>query len=277
MKILPAALLIAPLALPVAGRAQGVLIAPTAVFIDARSRTASLMIVNPNDQTAEVEIATFYGYPVTDSAGQLILKTVDAPDSTMPSAAAWVKPFPRRMSLAPKAQQTVRLLVTPPPGLPDGEYWARLMITARGGQLPITQASDTGGVHVGLSVEVRTILPLLYRKGKLQGGAALSNVTTEHRGDSLLVRAHIQRTGAAALLGTARGELVDSAGIVRATFTSPVSAYYAVDPRFAFGLDSVPAGQYRLRLELAPGRQDLAPEVIVPFTAVRDSVTVQLP
>jgi P pilus assembly chaperone PapD len=262
---------------PAGAAAQGVLIAPTAVFIDARTRTASLMVVNPNDQSVEIEIATLFGYPVTDSAGQLILKTEEQPDSTAPSAAAWVKPFPRRMTLAPRAQQTVRLFVSPPAGLPDGEYWTRLVVTARGGQLPITQASDTGSVRVGLSVEVRTILPLLYRKGKQQGGITLSALSTERRGDSLLVRAHVERTGTAAALGTARGELVDSTGTVRATFLAPVSAYYVIDPRFALGVASLPPGRYRLRLEIAPGRRDLAQEVIVPFTAVRDSVAVELP
>ena len=257
--------------------AQGVLIAPTAVFIDARSRTASLMIVNPNEQVAEVEISTLFGYPVTDSTGQLILRTVDAPDSTAPSAAAWVRPFPRRMTLAPHAQQTVRLLVSPPPSLPDGEYWSRLVITARGGQVPLTQAADSGQVRVGLSVEVRTILPLLYRKGRQQGALRLTRLTAEPDGDSVVVRAHLERTGTAAALGTARGELVDSGGTVRASFTAPVSAYYAIDPRFTVPRDSLPAGGYRLRFEVTPGRADLAPEVIVPFQAVRDSVSLQLP
>jgi hypothetical protein len=32
-----------------------------------------------------------------------------------------------------------------------------------------------------------------------------------------------------------------------------------------------------MRLEIAPGRTDLAPDVVVPFQAVRDSVMVQLP
>jgi hypothetical protein len=81
------ALLIAGSIVPAGVAAQGVLIAPTAVFIDARTRAASLMVVNPNDQPAEIEIGTLFGYPVTDSAGQLVLKTVEQPDSTMPSAA----------------------------------------------------------------------------------------------------------------------------------------------------------------------------------------------
>lgn len=270
-------LLLASALVPGALAAQGVLIAPTAIFIDARTRTASLMIVNPNERAAEVEIGTLFGYPVTDSAGQLTLRTVETPDSTMPSAAAWIRPFPRRMTLAPHVQQTVRLLVSPPPGTPDGEYWARLIVTARGGQLPLTERGDSSGVHVGLSVEVRTILPILYRKGRQQSGVALSDITTERRGDSLLVRAHLERSGTAVPLGTARGELVDSTGTVRASFSSPVSVYVAIDPRFALPLEGVAPGRYQLRLELAPGRADLAPEVVVPFQAVRDSVSVSLP
>ncbi len=271
------AALLAALALPAPLLAQGVLIAPTVVFIDARTRTASLMIVNPNEQAAEIEVGTLFAYPVTDSTGQLVLRTVEAPDSTLPSAAAWVKPFPRRMSLAPHAQQTVRLLVTPPPSLADGEYWSRIVVTARGGQLPLSAGADTGGVRVGLSVEVRTIIPLLYRKGRQTGGIVVSALRAQRQGDSLVVRAHVERTGTAAALGTARGELIDSTGTSRAVFSAPVTAYYSVDPRFTFPLDSVPPGRYRLRLEISPGRQDLAADAIVPFSAVRDSVTVLLP
>jgi P pilus assembly chaperone PapD len=264
-----------PCAAPAA--AQGVLVAPTAVFIDARARTATLMLVNPNEEPAEVEIGTLYGYPVTDSTGQLTLKVIDAPDSTEPSAAGWIRAFPRRMTLAPKAQQTVRLLVSPPPGTPDGEYWGRLSITARGGTLALSQPSDTGAVSVGLSVEVRTIIPVLYRKGRLETGIGLSALRAERVGDSLVVRAHLERLGTAAAFGTARGELVDSAGKVRSTFTAPLSAYVAIDPRFSAPLDSVPPGRYQLRVEISPGRLDLAPESVIPFTAVRDSLPVHLP
>ena len=274
LRALPLAL--AACLLPLGAAAQGVLVAPTAVFIDARARTATLMLVNPNTEPAEVEIATLFGYTVTDSAGQLMLKVVEAPDSTHPSAAGWIRAFPRRMTLAPNAQQTVRLLVSPPPGTPDGEYWARLAITARGGKLALGQPTDTAAVSVGLSVEVRTIIPLLYRKGRLETGIGLSALRAVRQGDSLLVRAHLERLGTAAAFGTARGELVDSTGQVRSTFTAPLSAYVPIDPRFSAGLDSVPPGRYLLRLEITSGRLDLAPESVLPFAAVRDSVSVDL-
>src|SRR6059058_2689820 len=110
--------------------AQGVLVAPHAIYIDHARRSGTVTLYNPNRDAAEVTISTAFGYPVTDSLGHFALRTVDQPDSTLPSAAAWVQAFPRRLTIAPLQRQTVRLLATPPAGLPDGEYWARLIISA---------------------------------------------------------------------------------------------------------------------------------------------------
>ncbi|MGI9042310.1 MAG: hypothetical protein ACR2HK_14620, partial [Gemmatimonadales bacterium] len=222
------------------------------------------------------EIGSLFGYPVTDSLGRISLRIVEQPDSTVPAATGWIKIFPRRMTIEPQGQQTVRLLVSPPPGITDGEYWARLVIIARGGQLPITSAEDSSGVRVGLTVEVRTIIPLLYRKGKVATGAELSALRAAREGDSIVVRGRLARRGNAALLGTVRGELVDSKGRVRSGFVSPISAYYPLEPRFALPIDSVPAGNYRLRVEVSSGRKDLAPESVLPFRTIRDSVMVEL-
>jgi P pilus assembly chaperone PapD len=265
------------LLIPGALKGQGIAIAPTSVFIDARDRTGILLLMNPNDEPAEVEISTIFGYPVTDTAGSLQLYTVSQPDPAAPSAAGWVKVYPRRVTVAPHVQQTVRLLVSPPPGIPDGEYWSRLIITARGGKLPVTAAVDTGSVKIGLSLEVRTIIPLLYRKGKLETGVSLSGLRAEVRGDSLVVRARLERKGNAAALGTVHGEIVDARGRVRTRFDSPISAYYVIQPRITAPIDSLAPGSYRLRLAVSSVRSDLTPSAILPFRAVRDSVTVQIP
>lgn len=262
---------------PAAGLAQGVLVAPTSVFIDARARTASVLLVNPNDDPVEIELSTLFGYTMTDSAGRVELYMTDTPEAGAPSAVEWIRIFPRRLSIAPRAQQTIRLLVQPPATLPDGEYWARLVVLARGGKLPMTAASDTGVVQVGLSVEVRTILPILYRKGQVVSSAGLAGVRASTEGDSLVVRGRITRDAGAAVLGTVRGEVVDSAGAVRATFMAPVSAYVAVEPRFTVPLDSLGSGTHRVRVELSSGRLDLPAESVLPFRTVRDSTTVRLP
>ena len=70
---------------PVAG--QGVLIAPTTVIIDARSRTSSLLLVNQGEEPAEVDISTFFAYTITDSTGQLQLHSPDSAEAGLVSAA----------------------------------------------------------------------------------------------------------------------------------------------------------------------------------------------
>lgn len=257
--------------------AQGVLVAPTSIFIDGRSRSATVLLVNPNDEPAEVELSITYGYTVTDSAGSFSLWTTDAPDSTAPSAAAWIRVFPRRVAIEPRAQQLVRLLVSPPAGLADGEYWARLVVLARGGKLAVEAATDSGSVSVGLAVEVRTILPVLYRTGTVHPGAALDALAADTTGDSLAVRARLSRTGDAAALGTFKAILLDSAGTELRRSELPVSVYAPIEPRLALPVDSLPPGRYSIQMELVAERPDLPPDELLRFTAVRDSLPVTLP
>ncbi|HXF96537.1 MAG TPA: hypothetical protein VNI61_10605 [Gemmatimonadales bacterium] len=257
--------------------AQGVTIAPHAVYIDHRVRSGSVLLYNPNAYPVEVSISTLFGYPVTDSAGRITLRVVDQPDTASPSAADWIQAYPRRLTVAPLERQTVRLLATPPPGLADGEYWARLVIHARGGQVPITGVSDTANIRVALPLEVRSIIGLSYRKGALRTGVRLADLRGRALGDSLEVRVRLARQGTAAFVGTVRGELVDSAGGVRARFAAPLGVYYEMEPRFSAYTGPLPAGRYRLRLVVSAEREDLPPEVVLPAAPVRDSVEVRVP
>jgi hypothetical protein len=272
--------LIAALTIPQAtALAQGVLVAPHAVVIEHRTRSGALSLYNPGDDPAEITLSTFFGYPVTDSVGAMELKTVERPDAAMPDASSWIEAFPKRMLLGPKERQTVRLLARPPARLADGEYWARLVVAAKGGTLPVTGADSAAGVTVGLNLEVRTILPLQYRKGAVATSVRLSRLTAAVEGDSLAVRMRLDRMGTAAFIGTVRGALADSAGRTVATFASPVAVYYDMEPRFAAALEKggLPRGRYTLRVEATAEREDLAPETILPARPVRDSLEVRLP
>jgi hypothetical protein len=266
---------LAALPRPVVG--QGVLVAPHAVYLDHRTRSASITLYNPGAEPTEVAISAFYAYPVTDALGQFTLETPDSVTSAMPSAADWIEAFPRRMTLAPLQRQTVRLLARPPQNLADGEYWSRVMIAAKGGSLPVASAADTTGIEIGLSLEVRTIIPLTYRKGVLQTGLALSNLRARVEGDSLQIRINARRQGGAAYVGTARGTLLDRRGNAVATFSEPVAVYFEADPSFAVSRAGLPAGRYQLQVEFASERPDLLPEQLLRVPPVRDSLEVELP
>jgi P pilus assembly chaperone PapD len=272
------ALLVA-LACPASALPQGVLVAPHSVVIDHRTRSGSLSLYNPGEDPAEVTLSTFFGYPVTDSAGEFELKTVERPDPSMPSAAGWVEAFPKRMVLQPKERQTVRLLARPPARLADGEYWARLVVAAKGGTVPVGGVDSASGVTVGLNLEVRTVLPLQYRKGAVATSVRLSRLAAAVDGDSLVVRMRLDRMGTAAFIGTIRGALADSSGATVAAFMSPLAVYFDMEPRLTAALAGgrLAPGRYRLRVEITTERADLAPEVLLPARPVRDSLEIRLP
>ena len=257
--------------------AQGVVIAPHAVFIDGRARSGSVLLYNPNTEPVEVSISLLFGYPVTDSLGRIVLRTIDHPDSTMRSAADWIQAFPRRLTVPPLERQTIRLLASPPPGLPVGEYWARLVIAAKGGQVPVTAVADTAAVKVGLTLEVRTIIGVYYRQGAVRTGVTISHVRTAAAGDSLVMWSRLQQEGNAAYIGTVQGALTDSTGATRGEFKAPIGVYYTMEPRYAMRVGALPAGRYWLKLKLTTEREDLGPEVLLRSTVARDSVQVRIP
>jgi len=266
-------------ALPAPLLAQGVLVAPHAIIIDHRTRSGSLSLYNPGTEPSEVTLSTFYGYPVTDSTGEFVLRTPETPDSIAQSAAGWIEAFPKRMVLAPKERQTVRLLARPPATLADGEYWARVVVSAKGGTVPVSGVADSSGVSVGLSLEVRTVLPLQYRKGRVTTGVQLNDVVATVEGDSLALRPHLVRTGNGAYLGTVRAVLRDSSGKTLASLSSPLAVYYDMTPRLTAPLPvaGLPAGTYQVQIEAAAERPDIAPELVLASPPVRSSLAVRLP
>jgi hypothetical protein len=259
--------------------AQGVMVAPHAVFIDHRLRSGSVLLYNPGTEAVEVTVSTMFGYPVTDSSGAIVLRTVEAPDSTLPSAFAWIQAFPRRLTVAPRERQTVRLLARPPVGLADGEYWLRLVIAAQAGRVPITGVPDTTAIQVGLTLEVRTIIGVNYRKGPVTTGVALTQVRAQLVNDTLVTWSRLERRGNAAFIGTIRQTLVDSAGRVLQAYPSPIGVYFTMEPRLA---NVVPRprlkpGRYWVRYEVVTDREDLDPAVVLRAPAVRDSVQLVVP
>jgi len=266
--------------------AQGVMVAPHAVFIDHSQRSGSVLLYNPGTEPVEVTISTIFGYPTTDSAGGIKLDTLAA-DSAV-SALSWIQAFPRRLTVGPRERQTVRLLARPPVELPTGEYWLRLVIAAQAGSVPITGVSDTTAIQVGLKLEVRTIIGVNYRKGPVTTGLSLSNLRAQVVGDSVITRAKLERRGNAAFIGMVRETIVDSTGAVRVqrvgdslitSYQSPIGVYFTMEPRLASAIAApgLRRGRYWLRYEVVAEREDLDPRVVLKAPAVRDSVQIVVP
>ncbi|MCU0623777.1 MAG: hypothetical protein MUF53_07920 [Gemmatimonadaceae bacterium] len=257
--------------------AQGVLIAPQSVIIDHRSRSGTFEVYNPTAQPAEISISTIYGYPTSDSLGVVGVTTFETPAPGEPSAAGWLQAFPRRFVLQPQERQTVRLLGRPPAGLPDGEYWSRLIVGTKGAT-PLREPGDTTPVQVAVALEVRTILGVLYRKGPQRTSIAMRDLAAGMANDSTLrVRVAYLRDGPSAFLGTATLALKDATGRTVTSIDRRLAVYKPLAPAYDLPVGALPPGRYWAVLRVGTERDDIAPELVLKAPPIRDSVAVTIP
>ena len=260
------------LALPCPALAQGVVVAPHAVFIDHATRAGAITLYNPGEEPVEVTVSFAFGYPTTDSAGTISVELSDSAPAGEPGATGWLQAFPRRVTVAQQQRQTIRLLASPPPNLPDGEYWARIVVGAKGGKVPVAGIPDSSAITVGLTLEIRTVISVVYRKGQLTTGVTLAPISAGYAHDSVDVRIPLTRTGTAAYLGTARVVVVDSAGNPVGQEERAVAVYHTLNPRLTVPVGSLPAGTYTARVSVSTDRADLPGKEALPAPTVQDSV-----
>jgi hypothetical protein len=256
--------------------ADAVLVAPHALFLGDRSRSGQVYLVNQGNAPEEVTIALQFGYPETDAAGGMRIRLVEEPDSGAPSAAAWLRAFPRRVVVEAGQRQAVRIQATPPADLPEGEYWSRLIVTSQP-QAAATLGGDSA-VRAGVTFALRTITSVTYRKGIVRTGVRMDSLSGRVHADSIETWIGLAREGNAAFLGSLRFELRDSTNrVVREWGTTPIAVYYRLLRRFDLPVDALAPGSYRLFALVSTARQDIAPQHVLPAASVEQSVEIHLP
>jgi len=234
--------------------ARAVTVSPNALFIDSRTRSGVLTLYNPGTTAEEIEITFAFGYPRSDLAGAISVALADSAAPGEPSVLGFVRAFPRRLRLEPGQRQTVRILMQPPAGLPQGEYWGRVLIHSRGGRPPVEQ--QQGGIRMQIDLETVIVGAVNYRNGIMQTGVAVDSARMAiiAGGDSVRVVTDLQRRGNAAYLGHMTLELVAADGRVLGTVEEDLAVYrtlrkvqsIAVPPRTSLLGASV---RYRLTTE----------------------------
>jgi P pilus assembly chaperone PapD len=256
--------------------ADAVLVAPHALFLGDRSRSGEVYLVNQGTTPEEVTIELQFGYPETDSAGDMRIRLVPEPGPDDPSAAAWLRAYPRRVRIPGGERQAIRIQATPPADLPDGEYWSRLIVTSQQPQPPAAVRGDSA-VRAGITFALRTITSVTYRKGTVRTGLRLDSLSATPVGDTLETWIGLAREGNAAFLGSLRFELRDSRGaVVREWGTTQIAVYYHLLRRFDLPVDAVAPGTYTLHALVSTAREDIAPSYILPTAPVADSVGVEV-
>ncbi|HSL71611.1 MAG TPA: hypothetical protein VK864_15295, partial [Longimicrobiales bacterium] len=191
-------------------RAQ-VLVAPTTLVLSPQNQFGTYMVTNRTDVTQEVTVDFRFGFPASDSSGNLFMQYEDSAAAARYSMAKWAKAYPRAFLLPPGQQQVVRLTVRPPAGIDAGTYWSRIVTTST----PQTPPPDTAanGVATRLVFRLEQVTTVLYRHGLATTGVALEQVRAEPRSEGAVqVFANLRRQGNSPVLGTATLRILDAHG-----------------------------------------------------------------
>lgn len=257
--------------LAAAAEAAAVTVTPNALYIDHRTRSGTLTLYNRGDRPEEIEIGFAFGVPQSDEQGNISVPLADSAPAGSPSAVSWLRVFPRRLTLQPGQRQVVRVLVQPPGDLPDGEYWARVLIRSRGGQPPIEERR--GGITIQLDMETVLVTAINYRKGAVETGVQVRGGTAAPDSGGVKLLVDLERRGNAAYLGRISAQLVDAAGTILSEATEFVAVY---GPLRAAVVLQVPPGRAArggvVRYRLEASRPDLPPDAVLPAAAVEGTV-----
>jgi hypothetical protein len=240
------------------------------------TRSGVLYVHNPSEVPIEVEIDLVFGYPVSDDEGRVRVVYYPDPEPEAPSAARWTRALPRRVVVPPGRRQAVRLLSRPPAGLPDGEYWSRILVTTQP-QTVATQSIDaSGAIQVGLKTATRTVTSLNYRKGDLRTAVVLRRFDHWSDEDKIVAEVDLERRGNAAFLGRLELNLIDASGKVAYAFDHSIAVYYDLLRHIEIPLEGLAAGDYSLRLRISTERTDIPQQDIVAANPIEESVELQL-
>ncbi|MEW6051025.1 MAG: hypothetical protein AB1644_08210 [Candidatus Zixiibacteriota bacterium] len=255
----------------------GVLVAPTVIFMSDKSRTGRMDIQNPTNIPKEVTIRFSYGLPISDTAGNVYITLQDSGVVDPRSAVEWIKAFPRKVVIPPNGTQVVRLVATPPKGLADGEYWARIVVRTQEGETSIPAPAEEGTISTKLNMIMQTAIMVKYRTGNLTSKIELASAEAYRNDTSVVVIVDLSNKGNVSYVGMLSCRLLDMNKKELGRQQTDLAVYRDLKRRMELPLQNVTAsGPYQVEVSITTdGRSDIAPEDLIPGNKVTYSMAVE--
>jgi hypothetical protein len=171
-------------AYPLTLSAQGdLLITPRRVVFEGNRQRQEITLANTGQDTARYSIS-FVQYRMTEEGG---FEQIDSPDPGQLFADAYLRFFPRTVTLAPNESQVVRMQLRRLPDMVDGEYRSHMYFRAVPDERPLGEEdilSDTSAIGIRLVPIFGITIPVIIRIGDLNAGVKLSNLSLQQNEDA---------------------------------------------------------------------------------------------
>lgn len=181
---------------------KGLIVTPKRIVFGKEDRILEVLISNRGDKEETYRISMVNKAMQED--GQL--KLAEMPAAGELFASDIIKYSPRKIVLAPKETQKIRLMSRLKADSPDGEYRSHLLIQQEPEAMKPPSAKEDGGVSGGVDIQVRAVfgvsIPVILRKGDLTATDSLNDLKIVKNGDNTFLQLAVNRTGTKSILGT---------------------------------------------------------------------------
>ncbi len=239
-----------------------VTISPTSLFIDNQRRFETLLVLNSTEDPQEVSISYHFGYPVSDSYGNLTMNYTDTEAGADRSAAEWIKGFPKSFVLEPGKRQVVRLTAKPPNDLADGVYWARLK-TVSTNLTPSVGETQQDKITAQIKFRFEQVTGVFYKSGSVATGLDITEIRNDISNDNLSVYADFKLSGNSPYLGSMILKIFNKSGKEIQEEIIFISIYFDGTRRIETDISALSAGEYQAELSFITIRADIPNENLV--------------
>lgn len=111
---------------------------------------------------------------------------------------------PRRVTLAPREPQTIRIAARAPKDLPDGEYRVHLLFRAVPPPKPVQAPTEVKGIAFALTPIYGVTIPVIARFGNLEVKAGIAGVRLTREEGKPAVSVKLTRSGGRSTFGEVR-------------------------------------------------------------------------
>jgi hypothetical protein len=201
-RIAARAALIAPLLLAASHAQAGVgdlLVAPTRIVLNG-SRGTEIVLNNIGEDVATYRISVELRRMTPDG----MLHDVTDPNAEEQLAQSMIVYAPRRVTLAPREPQTIRIAARAPKDLADGEYRVHLLFRAVPPPTPVQAPQDVKGIAFALTPIYGVTIPVIARFGNLEAKAGIANVKLTREDGKPAVSLELTRNGDRSTFGEVR-------------------------------------------------------------------------
>ena len=241
--------------------AQGnLLVTPMRVIFEGKKQKQDLNLTNIGSDTAVYNVSFLHYRMMEDGS----FKNVISGDSLSNCADKYLRIFPRRVVLAPRESQTIRLQSRRLPGMEPGEYSSRLYFRAEKKVEPlglVRKERDSTSMSVSLVPVFGLSIPVFVRVGELEARLSLTDPVLTAVNDSVYrLKLVLNRSGNKSVYGNIRVEYDPGQGkTVEVETVKGIGIYTEVEKR-----------EYTVLLNLKKGLRFHGGELIISFEAAED-------